>query len=628
MGKRKSFTEYIRENFENQIYQGVEEYYNANKERFDITSYRFYTITDTYLDDVSIRYVNAEDCDTKGMKIKFYPVVVATIAIEGKTKYDMEIDSKELWLRLHCTGDLAVQLKDFQISKIEEIDSQYLRQKPMTDGLVPYIKIEDMDKYATEILTTYYPEVLKSPQAVNAKDLAKHMGLKVHEHGIVEDASVFGQIYFYDSRTKLYDRKTGEFRKGIVRANTVVVDSQALFLFSPTSFNITVAHECVHFALHRKAFELERLCNNDFSKIQCAVSGDLVDRTREDETSWMEYHANFIAPRIIMPAVTFKRKADEFIAKRLQEKGETESLEVLENVIDDLANFFQVTRSAAKIRMVDLGYYEAMGTYTYVDGKYVQPHRAYKNGAINRKQTFSISHNDLIGVLLANADLRARIESGRYAFIDSHLVLNTPKYVTKDKNGYLALTKYARYHMEECSLIFDIEAIEKSDIAERYFSYCVLNREANSPYEMQIKFHNGYENSTDKKQIEYLQKVQAEEFAVFNSLPKDFKGIVEALKKWRQLTNQDIADAMLVNERTVRRILNGESDTSIENIIALCAVLKLPPKITFEVIDKSPAKLRPETQEGYALYTLIYTTAGQSIGEVRKRAKELGINGI
>lgn len=33
MGKRKSFTEYIRENFENQIYQSVEEYYNANKER-------------------------------------------------------------------------------------------------------------------------------------------------------------------------------------------------------------------------------------------------------------------------------------------------------------------------------------------------------------------------------------------------------------------------------------------------------------------------------------------------------------------------------------------------------------------------------------------------------------------
>lgn len=628
MGKRKSFTEYIRENFENEIYQSVEEYYNANKERLNITSYRFYEIMDTYLDDVSIRYVNAEDCNSKSMEIKFYPIVVATINIEGKTKYDMDTDSKELWLRLYCSGNLAVRLKDFQISKIEEIDSQYLRKKPMTDGLVPYIKIEDMDKYATEILTTYYPEVLERPQPVNAKNLAKRMGLKVHEHGIVQDMSVFGQIYFYDCKTKLYDRKKGEFRKGLVKANTIVIDPLASFLFSPTSSNITVAHECVHFALHRKAFELERLCNNDFTKIQCSVSGDLADGKREDETSWMEYHANFIAPRIIMPAVTFKQKADEFIEKRLQEMGETESLEVLERVIDDLASFFEVTRSAAKIRMVDLGYHETMGTYTYIDGKYVQPHRAYKKTAINRKQTFSISHNDLIAILLDNADLRDSVERGRYAFVDSHLVLNTPKYITKDENGDLALTKYARYHMEECSLVFDIESIVKRDISERYFSYCVLNREADSPYEMQIKFHNGYENSADEKQIEYLRKKQAEELEMLNSLPYDFKGTVEVLKKWRKLTNQDIADGMLVNERTVRRILDSDNGTSIENIIALCAVLKLPPMITFNVIQKSPAKLRIETPEGYALYTLIYTTVGQSIGQVRKRAKELGISGI
>lgn len=129
---------------------------------------------------------------------------------------------------------------------------------------------------------------------------------------------------------------------------------------------------------------------------------------------------------------------------------------------------------------------------------------------------------------------------------------------------YQSVERY--YHMEECSLRFDIEAITKKDISERYFSYCVLNRDANSPYEMQIKFHNGYENSTDEKQTEYLCKTQEEEFAIFKSLPRDFKGTIENLKKWRKLTNKDIADAMLVNERTVRRILNGESGTSIENM--------------------------------------------------------------
>ena len=48
---------------------------------------------------------------------------------------------------------------------------------------------------------------------------------------------------------------------------------------------------------------------------------------------------------------------------------------------------------------------------------------------------------------------------------------------------------------------------------------------------MQIKFHNGYENSTDEKQTEYLRKTQEEEFEVFKSLPRDFKGTIENLKK-------------------------------------------------------------------------------------------------
>lgn len=33
MGKRRSFKEFIAENFEDQIYQSVERYYNANETR-------------------------------------------------------------------------------------------------------------------------------------------------------------------------------------------------------------------------------------------------------------------------------------------------------------------------------------------------------------------------------------------------------------------------------------------------------------------------------------------------------------------------------------------------------------------------------------------------------------------
>lgn len=66
-----------------------------------------------------------------------------------------------------------------------------------------------------------------------------------------------------------------------------------------------------------------------------------------------------------MPKSTFRQKADELIAQRLAETGETEVLEVIEWVIDELAGFFGVSRQAAKRRMVDIGFEEAIGAYTY-----------------------------------------------------------------------------------------------------------------------------------------------------------------------------------------------------------------------------------------------------------------------
>ena len=42
-----------------------------------------------------------------------------------------------------------------------------------------------------------------------------------------------------------------------------------------------------------------------------------------------------------------------------------------ENVIDELAELFDVSRQAAKVRLIDLGYSKAEGAYPFVDGQYI-----------------------------------------------------------------------------------------------------------------------------------------------------------------------------------------------------------------------------------------------------------------
>lgn len=74
----------------------------------------------------------------------------------------------------------------------------------------------------------------------------------------------------------------------------------------------------------------------------------------------MEWQANALAPRIQMPMGMFKTQASKYIKEYRDMLGKDDIIDVIEPVIDELAAFFCVSRLAAKIRMVDAGYEEAI----------------------------------------------------------------------------------------------------------------------------------------------------------------------------------------------------------------------------------------------------------------------------
>ena len=623
--KQGSFAEYIKDNFYNEIYKGVENYYWRHRDFFRVEETdRVHSIFGSELYEIDIRHVNAEDVAENSMKIRFYPIVVATIVAKGRTRYDVEEVSKEFWFRLTCTGDISLELKDFKIEKIEEFDIKQKLTYAMTDHLVPYIPPDRLDEFALRILEQYYPEALQSESPIDANELAKRMGLEVHRCSITADGSVFGRIYFRRAVGEIYNRKEGKIKRGWVEARTVLIDKNALLLNSCRSENITLAHECTHFALHYKAFEFRRLCDNSLTHIQCEVTGDIQGIERKSEASYMEYHATEIAPRIIMPKPMFQKKVDAIIKDTLLETGYSDIIDVIELVITQVADFYKVPKSVAKKRMVDAGYEEAIGALIYVDGKYVKPHRASKKGILGKKQTYSISQEEMMIAMVTDQELYQRLGTGRYTFVDSHMVLNTPKYVVRDEEGYSTLTRYARLHMEECCLAFDIEFRDTTKYSEQYYSICVLNRDSESPYEFLIGFKGGYEHSTPEKQKEILDKAMKDDYALLMSLPRDFKAAVEKLKEVRGMTNQELADDMLVNVKTVERIINGTTVTKINNIVALCLSLQLSPDLCEFIIDLSPVKFTM-SEKDYRLKFLMRMSAGKSMKEVREEAKKYGI---
>ncbi|MFQ3550200.1 MAG: ImmA/IrrE family metallo-endopeptidase [Armatimonadota bacterium] len=220
------------------------------------------------------------------------------------------------------------------------------------------------------------------------------------------------------------------------------------------SVNNTIIHECVHWELHRKYFELVNLYNEYKKYILCNIT-----ETTKPKQGWspyeiMEWQANALAPRILMPAKQTKEKIEELIEKNKKVLNTTRKTDILESVIYELADFFGVSKLAAKIRMIDLGYHEVEGIYLFVDNHYVTSYISEQN-ALKNNQTYTIEVQDALFLLYADEKFKETVKKGNFIFIDNHFCINDSKYIKSDELGNISLTDYAREHIEECCLIFD-----------------------------------------------------------------------------------------------------------------------------------------------------------------------------
>ncbi|ETA80560.1 ImmA/IrrE family metallo-endopeptidase [Youngiibacter fragilis] len=619
MPSKRSFTDYISSRFYNEFYTAIEKYIEENPNNLGLDLKNVKHIGEISLSEMEVKYVLVRDLPE--LKIEFDVIVDAEIEVtEGDYHYD-DYDLFNKWFLLRCSGDLEHSLDDFAIREISLYSQKNKNPHPLSDSLVPYIKREQLDTAAHDFLKKYYPEALKKPMPLEPEVLAEKMGLEVILRDITEDLSVFGQIFFHDSEAEFYDPDEGECISTSVRARTIFVDPKAYFLRNLGAVNNTIVHECVHWDKHRKAFELERLYNSSATKIKCQVAGGIKNSNKE-ATDWMEWQANALAPRIQMPLAMFKTKAFEFIKEFRQQSGIIELIDVMEPVIDALATFFCVSRIAAKIRMIDAGFEEAIGTYTYLDGHYVKPH-GFSKGSIKINQTFSLSAQDAAIERFINPELRALTDSGDYLFIDNHFVYNSPLYVERDENGRLDLTGYARSHMDECCLVFDMSITSKVD--NIYHTTCFLNREP-SDITFGIKFHNGFENAPQERQIQMRKKIQAEELEIRKQMTDDPEQCMDLLLAWRKMNYTDLGLEIDRDPKTISRTVKGETNPKVETAALICFGLNLPPVISMKLMEVLGCKLNPMKYPDHQwINEALYMKYPEPIWAVREYLEPYGV---
>lgn len=604
--KYDTFAAYLEDVYYNQIFSKIKSYLFNNKGRLDLSTSVVPDPSYVELSDFKIMGVNFHESDTDRIECKV--AVRAEIEISGRGRRDYESDSTECWISIPLSVTLRNGLQQVSIGYASEYSRELFRaEDALTKYLVPYIYAKDLDKHAERFLEKYCPRALEEPMPLPIKEIVENMGLTVY-HAPLPDG-IFGRTYFNDANVEVFTNKTcSETEDRTICPGTILVNPDVVFMRNIGSTNNTVIHECVHWDKHYKFFELQKLLNPDIQAISCAVVEDYKKKSNEleDELSWMEWQANALAPKILIPAKTGKAKLSE-ILNRLHRayRGRLRDGYVMELAISEFADFFKVSTTAAKIRAVELGFEQAAGVFNFVDGKNYPPF-SFKKGSLKKGQTFVIDRNNVIIQSLLNPDLSEDIAARRFIHAGGLLVINDPQYVSIVEDSEPTLTEYALEHVDECCLVFDRTTRVSTQYDDSFYRICFLCRDADSKSFVEAKFNPREGKNEDvQKRAREMTTIAAEAKRISDILaeiPSSFCGTLDYHVKRRGYTNEKMEERTGISSRMIQDYRNKkDAKPTLQSVLALCIGLNLHPSFSYDLINKAGYNIMTANEE-YLIY--------------------------
>ena len=613
--KSNCFKEFLEERFSDQFCKKIKWFFIDNRDLILDKLYRVKNIYNIEVENLEFLHVYTEEDKNGNLIIEV--IIRPEISFETKSykTNDCDVDSNcDIWLSVSCTGSLREKLNDFKIIGVNEYNKQKFQSYQLDGDLVPYIPKESYEKRAEEILHKYYPEALKNPIQIDVGKFAERLNLNVVKHRITKEGNIFGQIYFKTTNIELYDEEQDVYKTFSIPANTVLVDEKTAFLHSFGSYNMTVIHECLHSLLHRKAFQFAQIMNSELSLLQCKTKGGLVGVSDDSNAIYMEIQANGIAPYILMPRKPFfeKTKAVMDMYSQLY----TDELDYIEKDIEDLANYFGVSIYAARKRMIEDGFDIAQGAFNWVDGHYVRPY-AIKSDRCGKNESYTISFKEFIDQLYSMGELVLELFQGKFIFIENHVCINNEKYIIRNNQGCLELTSYARHHIDECCVKFQCIPTQEVAFSGDLASMCYLCRNISKDLTFELKLKSdpkilkdpNLQDMVDDYNRKILDIKKDISFMPLNDIIKYFLNYFE-MDKGELAIDADLSD------KTIDRYLKGTTKPEKNSVIAIIIAFKLPPQISFIVLNRANIVLNDIDKTDNTLRVVLLSLYGHSIEDV------------
>ena len=545
--------------------------------------------------------------ETEDDALLFRAAIQADINISGKGNRDFEADTVEAWFSLSFIGSLSDGLK---IRKKDDVSmyskDRFQAEDALTKFLVPYIYAKDLDTHAEKFLSKYYPAALENPMPLPINEILASMGLKMFLAPLPE--SVFGRTYFKDATVELYNNSEDRhIIKESIKPGTILVNPDNFFMRNIGSVNNTIIHECVHWEKHLKFFELQKILNPDFSSISCAVIENHKKGSTDisEELSWMEWQANAIAPKILIPAKIGHKKFLEILNGLNQVFVHLRSASVMELAVTEFADFFKVSITAAKIRAIELGFDQAAGVFNFVDGRRY-PSFSFKKGSLKKGQTFIIDRNNAIVESTLNPDLFEDIRAGNFIHAGGMFVINDPMFVNIQEGEEATLTDYALEHVDECCLVFDRTTRINNKFDDSYYRICFLCRDADSKSFVEARFNPREGKNEDvQKRAREMAAIAAEAKRITEvqaHIPPLFCDALDYHIKRRGYTNEKVEERTGISSRTIQDYRNKrDANPTLQSVLALCIGLNLQPAFSYDLISKAGLNIMISNEE-YLIY--------------------------
>lgn len=564
-GEKPSFSTLVTERFYNDFVAEIDWYNKCQKTSIRPISIKKVIVTNHDIDEQNLYFDVLVNCALKENGIE-KPIVMVVDAF-------FNLDEEFKTVHTRCAVPIW---------------KGFCATSALPDDLIPTISKKRLDIIAVRMINALYPRVSEYADPISINQVVRRLKLNVQDIPFDSDEDVLAKVFFEDASTIITDRETSIMHIIPVSAGTILVNMPEGRFLDERIRNNTIMHEVVHWLLHRPAFLLAKLWNRECCAIACRRPGGNASPHHWTAIDRMEWQANVLAPRILMPDW-----ATRFIASGwLHRYSRLSPLLQMEKTIDQISRHFNVSRQLAKIRMEELGYDNARIAFSYYD-----------------KRKHTISFENATRELARNQIFRDTLASGIYAYVDNCFVIRDKKYVCRDEHGTLHLTIYAKAHMDECCLAFAARRINRA------MQYGMLRYN-----EEDETFITG--SNVSAEQLERTMKYVSD---IRSNLPNSFGETLAAHMKRKGITVEQLAENSLISSKQIQRFRNDPSiSVSMRRVVGLCIGLKLHPVLAFDMITKAGLTFNSSLAHN-AYYSLLVSMTNSSIYECNALLEHMGI---